>query len=138
MSNKDFLEEKFIELNKLKSMILTYPEEYKNNLVEVMERVCNQINSYLDEVSFHNKKRDNEMLQLTEKELSLYNGENGMPAYIAVDGTIYDITDVPQLKDKNHLVVKAGADYSEVFKKCHNGDKNILSKLKVVGLITIE
>lgn len=138
MSNKDFLEEKFIELNKLKGMILTYPEEYKNNLVEVMERVCNQINSYLDEVSFHNKKRDNEMLQLTEKELSLYNGENGMPAYIAVDGTIYDITDVPQLKDKNHLVVKAGADYSEVFKKCHNGDKNILSKLKVVGLITIE
>lgn len=133
MSNKDFLEEKFIELNKLKSMILTYPEEYKNNLVEVMERVCNQINSYLDEVSFHNKTRSNGMLQLTEKELSLYNGENGMPSYIAVDGIIYDITDVPELKDENHLGVKAGADYSEVFKKCHNGDKNILSKLKVVG-----
>ena len=56
-----------------------------------------------------------------------------MPSYIAVDGIIYDITDVPELKDENHLGVKAGADYSEVFKKCHNGDKNILSKLKVVG-----
>ena len=133
MSNKDFLEEKFIELNKLKSMILTYPEEYKNNLVEVMERVCNQINSYLDEVSFHNKKRDNGMLKLTEKELALYNGENGMPAYIAVDGTIYDISNVPQLKDESHLGIKPGADYSELFKKCHNSDKNILSKLKVVG-----
>lgn len=133
MSKKDFLEEKFIELNKLKSMILTYPEEYKNNLVEVMEKVCNQINSYLDEVSFHSKKRNNGMLKLTEKELSLYNGENGMPSYISVDGTIYDISDVPELKDENHLGVKAGADYSEVFKKCHNGDKNILSKLKVVG-----
>ncbi|WP_084766835.1 cytochrome b5 domain-containing protein [Clostridium nigeriense] len=137
MRNKNFLEEKFIELNKLKSMILTYPEEYKNNLVEVMERVCNQINSYLDEVSFYNKKRENGLIQLTENELALYNGENGMPAYIAVDGIIYDIGDVPQLKDKNHIGVKAGADYSEVFKKCHNGDKSILSKLKVVGLITI-
>ncbi|MBD7914841.1 hypothetical protein H9660_06750 [Clostridium sp. Sa3CUN1] len=47
MSNKDFLEEKFIELNKLKSMILTYPEEYKENLVDVMEKVCDQIDEYL-------------------------------------------------------------------------------------------
>ncbi len=47
MSNKDFLEEKFIELNKLKSMIVTYPEEYKENLVDVMEKVCDQIDEYL-------------------------------------------------------------------------------------------
>ena len=47
MDKKNFLEEKFIELNKLKSMIITYPKEYKNTLVEVMERVCNQIEAYL-------------------------------------------------------------------------------------------
>ncbi|MGG7144021.1 hypothetical protein ACQPVP_11235 [Clostridium nigeriense] len=47
MSDKDYLEEKFIELNKLKSMLITYPEEYKNSLMEVMERVCNQIDAYL-------------------------------------------------------------------------------------------
>ena len=135
MSGKDFLEDKFIEINKLKSMLITYPEEYKNNIMEVMERVCNQINSYLEEVGFHNKKRDNGLLQLTKEQLALYNGENGMTAYIAIDGTIYDIGDVPQLKEGNHFGVKAGADYSEVFKKCHNGDKNILSKLKVVGAI---
>ena len=49
MSNKNFLEEKFIEINKLKSMLITYPEEYKNSLMEVMERVCNQIEAYLRE-----------------------------------------------------------------------------------------
>ena len=135
MSGKDFLEDKFIEINKLKSMLITYPEEYKNNIMEVMERVCNQINSYLEEVGFHNKKRDNGLLQLTKEQLALYNGENGMTAYIAIDGTIYDIGDVPQLKEGNHFGVKAGADYSEVFKKCHNGDKSILSKLKVVGVL---
>ena len=133
MSNKSFLEEKFIEINKLKSMLVTYPNEYKENILQVMDKICNQINSYLEEVSFHNKKRDNGLLQLTGEELALYNGENGMPAYIAVDGIIYDIGDVPQWKDGKHFGVKAGADYSEVFKKCHNGDKNILSKLKVVG-----
>ncbi len=53
MSNKSFLEEKFIEINKLKGMLITYPKEYKNNLVEVMERICNQIEAYLR----HNSKR---------------------------------------------------------------------------------
>ncbi len=47
MSNNNFLEEKFIEINKLKSMLVTYPEDYKNSLMEVMERVCNQIEAYL-------------------------------------------------------------------------------------------
>lgn len=47
MSNKNYLEEKFIEINKLKSMLVTYPKEYKNNIVEVMERVCKQIEAYL-------------------------------------------------------------------------------------------
>lgn len=47
MSNNNFLEKKFIEINKLKSMLITYPEDYKNSLIEVMERVFNQIESYL-------------------------------------------------------------------------------------------
>ncbi|MDV4150236.1 hypothetical protein R0131_05230 [Clostridium sp. AL.422] len=47
MDNKNFLEKKFIELNKLKSMLITYPEDYKNSIMEVMERVCNQIEAYL-------------------------------------------------------------------------------------------
>ncbi|MDZ5035158.1 cytochrome b5, partial [Clostridium perfringens] len=72
MSNRGFLEEKFIELNKLKSMLVTYPEEYKENILQVMDKVCNQINSYLNEVTFHNKKRDNGLLELTIEELAKY------------------------------------------------------------------
>ncbi|WP_291651445.1 cytochrome b5 domain-containing protein [Clostridium sp.] len=135
MDYKRFLEEKFIELNQLKSMLVTYPKEYKENILNVMERVCNQINSYLEEVSFHNQKRSSELLQLTEEELALYNGENGMPAYIAVDGTIYDMRDIPQWEDGKHFGIKAGADYSKVFKSCHDEDKSILLKLRVVGVM---
>lgn len=49
MKNKDYLEEKFIELNKLKSMIITYPEEYKDSIIEVMNRVCDDIDEYIKE-----------------------------------------------------------------------------------------
>ena len=45
---KNFLEEKYIEINKLKSMLVTYPKEYKRNIVEVMERVCREIEEYLN------------------------------------------------------------------------------------------
>lgn len=49
MKSKDYLEEKFIELNKLKSMIITYPEEYKDSIIEVMNRVCDDIDEYIKE-----------------------------------------------------------------------------------------
>ena len=49
MKNKDYLEEKFIELNKLKSMIITYPEEYKDSIIEVMNRVCDDIDEDIRE-----------------------------------------------------------------------------------------
>ena len=49
MKNKDYLEEKFIELNKLKSMLVTYPEEYKDSIIEVMNRVCDDIDEYIRE-----------------------------------------------------------------------------------------
>ncbi|WP_411169458.1 cytochrome b5 domain-containing protein [Clostridium sp. MB05] len=135
MSNRGFLEEKFIELNKLKSMLVTYPEEYKENILQVMDKVCNQINSYLNEVTFHNKKRDNGLLELTIEELAKYNGQNGMPTYIAINGTIYDACDIPQWKDGKHFGIKAGRDHSNTFKNCHNNNKKILSKLRIVGLV---
>ena len=35
---------------------------------------------------------EKEMLQLTTEELSEFDGQNGNESYIAVDGTIYDVT----------------------------------------------
>lgn len=133
MSNKNFLEEKFIELNKLKSMLITYPEEYKGNILQVMDKVCNQINSYLNEVTFHNKKRDNELIELTMEELGEYNGLNGMPAYVAINGTIYDVSAIPQWTRGVHFGVKAGLDNTDTFKKCHS--TRTLDKLPIVGHI---
>lgn len=48
MKKSSFLEEKYIEINKLKGLLVTYPKEYKENIVEIMEKVCKQIEEYLN------------------------------------------------------------------------------------------
>ncbi|GAB6168603.1 cytochrome b5 domain-containing protein [Clostridium carnis] len=136
MEKKSFLEEKFIELNKLKGMLVTYPEEYKNNIVEVMERVCKQIDGYL-----HSGKRcikENEILrqEFTIEELAKYNGKDGMPAYIAIKGTVYDTTDIMKWSGGEHFGVKAGGDRTAEFLECHKGNMENLKKLRIVGTIT--
>lgn len=133
MSNKEFLEKKFIELNELKSMLVTYPEDYKENILHVMGRVCNQINSYLNDIGFHSEKRDKDLLQLTLEELSQYNGENGRPSYIAVNGTIYDIIDVDNWSEERFCGMKPGTDQTEAFENCSKEQLEALEKLRVVG-----
>ncbi|MBQ6820650.1 MAG: hypothetical protein IJO26_05075 [Clostridium sp.] len=55
MSKKGFLEEKYIELNQLKDMLITYPDEYKDNIVDTMNIVCMQIETYLRNINKCNK-----------------------------------------------------------------------------------
>lgn len=39
---------------------------------------------------------------MTSEELARYDGKDGRPAYIAVNGTIYDVTESPRWKDGLH------------------------------------
>lgn len=71
--------------------------------------------------------------EMTLEELSKFNGKDGAKAYIAVDGTIYDVTDVPPWKGGTHQgKVQAGTDGSEMIKQSPHG-KKVLEKLPVVG-----
>lgn len=71
-----------------------------------------------------------ELLQLTLEELSAYNGKDGNMAYIAVDGTIYDVTN--EWNNGEHKGVMAGTDATtEITKAPHGID--ILNDLEIVG-----
>ncbi|WP_010245059.1 cytochrome b5 domain-containing protein [Acetivibrio cellulolyticus] len=68
----------------------------------------------------------------TVQELSKYNGKNGNPAYVAVNGIVYDVTNNAAWAAATHFGLVAGRDLTGEFASCHAG-QNILSKLKTVG-----
>lgn len=65
----------------------------------------------------------------TKEELSKFDGSNGNPAYIAINGIVYDVSDVSLLKGGKHHWVTPGNDVSHLF--VHN--TNILKRLKIAG-----
>jgi len=68
----------------------------------------------------------------TLQELSKFNGKGGNPAYVAVNGTVYDVTNNATWAAATHFGLTAGKDLTNEFASCHAGQP-ILSKLKVVG-----
>lgn len=68
----------------------------------------------------------------TLEELSQYDGKDGNPAYVAVNGTVYDVTNNAAWAAATHFGLTAGKDLTNEFASCHAGQP-ILSKLKVVG-----
>ena len=76
---------------------------------------------------------ENGTLELTLEQLKQYDGKNGNPAYVAVDGVIYDVTNVPQWKNGEHNGYSAGNDLTDIIKnKSPHGVKQ-LKGIPVVG-----
>lgn len=78
---------------------------------------------------------ETEELTLTLEELEMYDGTNGNPAYVAVDGEIYDVTDSSFWKEGSHNGFQAGRDLTEAIKnESPHGVKN-LERVPKVGRI---
>lgn len=74
-------------------------------------------------------------LELTLDQLKQYDGKNGNPAYVAVDGIIYDVSNVAKWKNGEHNGYSAGNDLTDIIKnKSPHGVKN-LEGLPIVGKI---
>lgn len=64
--------------------------------------------------------------------IKAFDGKNGAKTYIAVDGVVYDVSEIPYWKNGQHHGVFAGRDVSLEFKfSPHTND--ILNQAKVVG-----
>lgn len=88
------------------------------------------------------KKEEWRERKFTKEELLKYNGKNGMPVYVAVDGIVYDVTKSKYWKTGRHKNMHdAGTDLTYEIKnlapKFHKGGK-ILEKFPKVGILEIE
>ncbi len=99
---------------------------------ETMEEAEEPMEEEMDE---SNDAMMPEMLEMSYEELSKYTGKDGMPAYVAVDGVIYDVSDVAAWTGGKHHGNMAGNDVTDAIKnKSPHGVKN-LEGLPVVGKI---
>jgi predicted heme/steroid binding protein len=110
--------------------MLLYQLRAKMNEIDFLSGVvCCQMNQMQvspSALAQHNQR------DLTLQELAKFNGKDGNPAYVAVNGTVYDVTNNAAWAAASHFGLKAGKDLTNEFASCHAG-QTILNKLKVVG-----
>lgn len=68
----------------------------------------------------------------TAQSLGQYNGKNGAPAYVAVNGIVYDMTGIGAWTNGQHQGYSAGQDLTIAFQNSPHSDQ-LLSQLPVVG-----
>lgn len=68
----------------------------------------------------------------TADELKKFDGQNGTPAYVAVNGTVYDVTNAKKWNNGSHQGLTAGADLTDALSSSPHGD-SVLADLPIVG-----
>lgn len=68
----------------------------------------------------------------TKDQLAKYDGLNGNPAYIAVSGVVYDVSNVKQWRTGRHQGYTAGLDLTDAIQQSPHGT-SVLDGLPIVG-----
>lgn len=63
--------------------------------------------------------------------------KNGAPAYVAVNGVVYDVTNNSVWKGDSHFGLNPGNDLSVNFATCHPGAL-VLTRLPIIGYLATE
>jgi predicted heme/steroid binding protein len=75
------------------------------------------------------------MTKLTREELARHNGKDGAPAYIAVNGRVYDVSNSFHWRGgRHHALHSAGADLTDSLKGAPHGS-HLLDRVPVVGTL---
>ncbi len=78
---------------------------------------------------------DKVLRDITHEELAQYDGKNGQPAYVAVEGTVYDVSNIAGWAGGAHFGLTAGRELTREFTQCHQGFTGFLRIAPKVGRI---
>ncbi len=78
---------------------------------------------------------ENDLLRLTLDELAYYDGREGRPAYIAVQGNIYDVSESPQWPNGNHNGYQAGQDLTDFILNVSPHGLSTLDNVPLIGVL---
>jgi predicted heme/steroid binding protein len=80
-------------------------------------------------------KGTNEMNEFTIQELSQYTGKDGMPAYIAYRGVVYDVTNSFLWRGGKHQVLhEAGRDLTKELEEAPHGEE-LFERVPSIGTL---
>lgn len=111
-------------------------EYYKDMVFEILTDELKHAHKY-DYILYLSLQTRNSYRQEKEfilDELAQYDGSMGRPAYIAINGIVYDISNESIWGGATHFNLAAGKDLTEQFKNYHDMD-SILKKLPRVGIL---
>lgn len=114
-----------------KSKILKKADFYKYMSLNSLCPVKRKYYEDLAQIEEENLMRIN--TEFTLEELAEYNGANGKKAYAAVDGIVYDMSNIAAWGGGSHFGYMAGKDLTSEFNSCHK--KDILSNIPVAGIL---
>ena len=114
--------------------------ETKNTLLKRLEEQLSRLSQHLS-MALQGSERDAPAIAaqgdpklFNRSELLKYDGKNGNPAYIAVNGVVYVVTNNAAWAAASHFGLSAGRDVTGAHASCH-ANQDVLSRLKVVGRI---
>jgi len=115
--------------------VCPYEKAYCENLIKVRtQQLINLMRSSSSE-SIEMERSFKRQKDFTLEELSTYDGSSGRAAFVAVNGTVYDISKEATWGGGTHFGLYAGKDLSTEFMGCHKGMVETLNKLPKVGVL---
>lgn len=113
------------------------PNAYTSNNTSNADTSAITKQSEIDAVTSASAKTNDGEQAFTSEELAKYDGKNGEPAYVAVNGVVYDVSDVDKWANGEHFEgLTAGKDLTKEIMEDSPHGLSVLDNLPIVGTLS--